>query len=109
MGAEHFYRVYYVSNAATGDYFVLCDSMEEYIHRVGAYVSNLHNSQKLNYYVIGSTEMTEAQYYKARAEAGMLESERIQETETQEEKTQEPIAQETKKEYTDNVIQLFGE
>lgn len=71
-------RTFYVSNAATGEYFVLEKDFPEFVRRVGAYVMNLHSSQKCpNTYTFGSAEMTESEYQRQKATAEALERGRI--------------------------------
>jgi hypothetical protein len=71
-------RVFYISNAYDGSYFVLTDNLEEYFQRLSAYAMNLHTSQKTNHYSIGSVEMSESEYLQKREESYAFEQERIQ-------------------------------
>lgn len=116
-------RVFYISNAYDGSYFVLTDNIEEYFQRLSAYAMNLHTSKKINHYSIGSVEMTESEYLKQRETSYAFEQERIQlkqqevsekenheeefsETElTEEELTEQLSGRESS--LPDNVIPLF--
>ena len=101
-------RVFYISNAYDGSYFVLSDNLDEYFQRLSAYALNLQNSKKTNHYSFGSVEMTEQEYREKRSECTSFEKQRIQEQKP-EPVEQEPAAvtPQQQGDDLDNVIQLF--
>jgi hypothetical protein len=66
-------RCFYIANSYDGAYFVLTDDLQEYANRMGSYVINLENSQKINHYSFGSVEMSAIEYDRYHAEAKRLE------------------------------------
>ena len=111
-------RVYYIANAYDRSYFVLTDSIEEYLQRLASYVMNLEQSQKLNHYTFGSVEMSEKDYQVQKTEASTLESSLVQQkqdgqqSEKQVEKQKEELSivaanDGSDSETPDNVIPLF--
>jgi hypothetical protein len=59
-------RVFYVSDPYTQDYLFITDDPEEYRDKVKEYANNLNNSQQLNSYIMGSSEMTPTHYERMR-------------------------------------------
>lgn len=70
-------KVFYISNVATGDYFVLEENFDKFNHKAAGYVFNLAASQKCpNTYTFGSMEMLKKDYQRYKMSAEQLEADR---------------------------------
>lgn len=91
-------RVYYISNAYDGAYFVLTDSIEVYSKRMMSYTHNLLHSNKTNHYSFGSVEMSKDDYDKYTTEANNNEQAAM-ESKAKQQSITRPALRMVKKEY----------
>ena len=86
-------RCYYIANSFDGKYFVLTDSVREYVERMAAYVMNLEKSGKCNHYSFGSIEMRASEYDSYLMKAQETESGRIKATKEESKEERDEVDQ----------------